>query len=235
MTGIQIENLTMSYGNKVVLSDLSLAIEPGHIVGLLGPNGTGKTTLMKILAGLTSKYQGSVLINGLKPGIETKSLVAYLPDRNYLAHWVRPVDAIRYFKDFFADFDEKRAIEMIRQFRIDEKSAIRDMSKGMQDKLQIALTLSRDAKIYLLDEPLASVDPVTRNVILDVTLRQYREDAVMLFATHMINEIERVFDRVIFLGDGHIKLYDDVELIREKYGKSVEELFEEVFACSENY
>jgi ABC-2 type transport system ATP-binding protein len=225
----------MSYGRKTVLSDLSLTIEPGRIVGLLGPNGTGKTTLMRILAGFTSNYKGTVLINGSRPGLETKSQVAYLPDRNYLAPWVQAVDAIRYFRDFFPDFDEKRANEMLRQFHIDEKTSIRDMSKGMQDKLQIALTLSRDAKIYLLDEPLASVDPVTRNAILDATLRQYREDAVMLFATHMINEVERVFDRVIFLGEGKIKLYDDVELIREKYGKSVEELFEEVFACSENY
>jgi len=232
MKGLEVCGLTKNVGRKTVLSDVGLKVEAGRIIGLLGPNGAGKSTLLRILAGIEGDYRGQVSIDGKLPGIETKRIVSYLPDRIFLPGWMKASDAIAYFADFFEDFDRDRVHELLKAFRIDEKLAVREMSHGMCDKLQIALIFSRKAKIFLLDEPLGSVDPVTRNVILDTTLRQFSEDSIVVFATHMIGEVERIFDSVIFLDEGKVKLYEDVETIRETYGKGIEELFEEVFACS---
>jgi len=232
MSIIEIQNLDKRFGSKSVLNDLSLELEAGKIIGLLGPNGCGKSTLLKIMAGLTSDYQGTVRLDGQPTGIYTKSITSYLPEKTYLSGWMRPKDAFDIFSDFYSDFDRVKAKEMLRQFRLEENQPTKNMSKGMQEKLQLILVMARKAKIYLLDEPMGGVDPATRSAILEVTLKQYSEDALMVFATHLIADVEKIFDSVIFLGFGELKLFEEVDSIREKYGKSVDELFREVFACS---
>lgn len=232
MSIIELKNLNKKFGSNTVLNDLTMNLEAGKIVGLLGPNGCGKSTLLKIMAGLTSDYQGAVLLDGHKPDMHTKAITSYLPEKTYLSGWMRPKDAFDYFADFYTDFDRVKAEEMLRQFRLDDRQPIKNMSKGMQEKLQLILVMARKAKIYLLDEPMGGVDPATRSAILDVTLKQYQEDSIMVFATHMIADVEKIFDSVIFLGFGELKLYEEVDSVREKYGKSVDELFREVFACS---
>ncbi|MDD4095488.1 MAG: ABC transporter ATP-binding protein [Oscillospiraceae bacterium] len=231
MSIILIENLNKNFGTKEVLKDMDLSLESGQIVGLVGPNGSGKTTLLKILAGLTSDYTGNVRIDGKPLGVETKAMVSYLPEKTYLSDWMRCVDAIDCFNDFYSDFDRNKAMEMLVQLRLDPKQRIKTMSKGMQEKLQLTLVMGRQARVYLLDEPIGGVDPATRSVILDAVLKQYSEDSLMVFATHLIADVERIFDRVIFLGFGEIKLHEEVDKIREKYGKSVDEVFREVFSC----
>ena len=232
MSIVEIQNLDKRFGSKSVLNDLSLELEAGKIIGLLGPNGCGKSTLLKIMAGLTSDYQGTVRLDGQPTGIYTKSITSYLPEKTYLSGWMRPKDAFDIFSDFYSDFDRVKAKEMLRQFRLEENQPTKNMSKGMQEKLQLILVMARKAKIYLLDEPMGGVDPATRSAILEVTLKQYSEDALMVFATHLIADVEKIFDSVIFLGFGELKLFEEVDSIREKYGKSVDELFREVFACS---
>jgi ABC-2 type transport system ATP-binding protein len=232
MSIITIQNLDKRFGSKSVINNLSLDLDAGKIIGLLGPNGCGKSTLLKILAGLTSDYQGTVLLDGQPAGIYSKSITSYLPEKTYLSGWMRPKDAFDIFADFYPDFDRVKAKEMLRQFRLEENQPTKNMSKGMQEKLQLILVMARKAKIYLLDEPMGGVDPATRSAILEVTLKQYSEDALMVFATHLIADVEKIFDSVIFLGFGELKLFEEVDSIREKYGKSVDELFREVFACS---
>lgn len=228
---ISIEHLNKRFDTREVLKDLDLSLESGQIVGLVGPNGSGKTTLLKILAGLTSDYSGNIRIDGKPLGLLTKEVVSYLPEKTYLSDWMRSIDAIDLFNDFYSDFDRIKAMEMLAQLRLDPKQRIKTMSKGMQEKLQLTLVMGRQAKVYLLDEPIGGVDPATRSVILDAVLKQYSEDSLMVFATHLIADVERIFDRVIFLGFGEIKLHDEVDAIREKYGKSVDEVFREVFSC----
>lgn len=228
---ISIKNLNKNYGSTVVLKDMNLELGSGRIVGLVGPNGSGKTTLLKILAGLTSDYTGKVLIEGSEPGVDTRAIVSFLPEKTYLSDWMRSVDAIDYFNDFYADFDRLKANEMLAQLRLNPKQRIKTMSKGMQEKLQLTLVMARNAKVYLLDEPIAGVDPATRSLIMDALLKQYCEDSLMVFATHLISDVERIFDQVIFLGFGEIKINEEVDRIREKYGKSVDEVFREVFSC----
>ncbi|NLW88979.1 MAG: ABC transporter ATP-binding protein [Clostridiaceae bacterium] len=228
---ISIKNLNKNYGSTVVLKDMNLELGSGRIVGLVGPNGSGKTTLLKILAGLTSDYTGKVLIEGSEPGVDTCAIVSFLPEKTYLSDWMRSVDAIDYFNDFYADFDRLKANEMLTQLRLNPKQKIKTMSKGMQEKLQLTLVMARNAKVYLLDEPIAGVDPATRSLIMDALLKQYCEDSLMVFATHLISDVERIFDQVIFLGFGEIKINEEVDRIREKYGKSVDEVFREVFSC----
>jgi len=231
MSMISIEHLNKRFDTREVLKDLDLSLESGQIVGLVGPNGSGKTTLLKILAGLTSDYSGNIRIDGKPLGLLTKEVVSYLPEKTYLSDWMRSIDAIDLFNDFYSDFDRIKAMEMLAQLRLDPKQRIKTMSKGMQEKLQLTLVMGRQAKVYLLDEPIGGVDPATRSVILDAVLKQYSEDSLMVFATHLIADVERIFDRVIFLGFGEIKLHDEVDAIREKYGKSVDEVFREVFSC----
>ena len=231
MSMISIEHLNKRFDTREVLKDLDLSLESGQIVGLVGPNGSGKTTLLKILAGLTSDYSGNIRIDGKPLGLLTKEVVSYLPEKTYLSDWMRSIDAIDLFNDFYSDFDRIKAMEMLAQLRLDPKQRIKTMSKGMQEKLQLTLVMGSQAKVYLLDEPIGGVDPATRSVILDAVLKQYSEDSLMVFATHLIADVERIFDRVIFLGFGEIKLHDEVDAIREKYGKSVDEVFREVFSC----
>jgi len=232
MAMIEIRHLNKAYSNKPVLTDLSLAIDSGRIVGLLGPNGCGKSTLLKMMAGLISDYQGEILINGHQPGMETKALVSYLPEKTYLSGWMRPMDTFDLFADFYPDFDRRRAEDMLGRFRLEAGQPIKTMSKGMQEKLQLILVMSRQAKVYLLDEPMGGVDPATRSAILDLVLKNYQEDAVMILATHLIQDVERIFDRAILLGFNELVMDDEIDNIRQKYGKSVDEVFREVFKCS---
>ncbi len=228
---IEINALHKSYGARKVLENVSLSLESGTIVGLLGPNGCGKTSMIKIIAGLLQDYEGQVLIDGRVPGEYTKSIVSYLPEKTYLGDNLRAKDALDFFEDFYSDFDREKASKMLSQFKLDPNQKIKSMSKGMQEKVQLILVMSRKAKVYLLDEPLGGLDPASRKAMLDIILNNYSEDSVVLLSTHLINDVERIFDRVIMVGEKRILIDDTVDNIREKNGKSVEELFEEVFKC----
>lgn len=232
MAILEISHLNKAYGSQKVLDDLTISIDSGRIVGLLGPNGCGKSTLLKIMAGLISDYQGDILIDGHRPDTHTKSIVSFLPEKTYLSSWMRPIDTFEFFADFYADFDRAKAEDMVQRFRLDSRQPIKTMSKGMQEKLQLVLVMARRARIYLLDEPMGGVDPAARSAILDLVLQNYQEDAVMVLATHLIQDVERIFDRAILLGYGGVVLDEDVDVIRQKYGKSVDEIFREVFKCS---
>jgi len=228
---IQTDSLKKNYGSKVVLNNISMSIERGTIVGLLGPNGCGKTTLIKIIAGLVKDYSGKVLIDNYEPGEYTKSIISYLPEKTYLPDYYSPKDALDFFEDFYRDFDRKKAEDMLEKFRLDPNQKLKSMSKGMQEKVQLILVMSRKAKIYLLDEPLGGLDSASRKAMLDIILDNYSEDAAVIISTHLINDVERIFDRVIMIGNGSILIDDTADGIREKNGMSVVNLFEEVFKC----
>lgn len=232
MVLIELNQINKRYGSQVVLNDLTLKLEAGRIIGLLGPNGCGKSTLLKMMAGLISDYEGDILIDGHRPDLYTKGLISFLPEKTYLSPWMRPSDAFDFFADFYCDFDRRKAEEMLRQFQLDLHQPIKNMSKGMQEKLQLILVMARQARIYLLDEPMGGVDPATRSAILDVVLKNYQENALMVLATHLIQDVEHIFDSAILLGFGQMILHDEVDNIRQQYGKSVDEVFREVFKCS---
>lgn len=232
---LECRGLCKSYGSQPALENVTFAIEPGKIVGLLGPNGSGKTTLIKMANGLLTWNQGELLIDGKAPGGETKSLVSYLPERTYLPDWMKTKDLLNYFGDFYGDFDRRRAEEMLRHLGIDEDMRIRQMSKGTREKVQLIMVMSRQAKLYLLDEPIGGVDPATRDYILNTIIGNYNPEATVVISTHLIQDVERVLDEVIFLCYGQIMLHKTVDQIREEKGMSVDELFREVFRCSGNY
>jgi len=225
---IDVKNLHKSYGKNQVLNGVSVSLKPGQIIGLLGPNGCGKTSLIKILTGLINDYEGDVKVGGFKPGVESKSMVAYLPEKTYLADWMRPIDAINYFDDFFADFDKQKALDMMRHFNLPMKQKAKTMSKGMQEKLQLLLVMSRSAKLYILDEPLGGVDPAARSFILDTIMNNYSKNSTVLLSTHLIHDVERIFDHVLMIGKGQVLLDEDTSYLRAE-GKSVEDVFKEVF------
>lgn len=229
---IQIENLTKSYGKqKTALKNINLTLSSGKIIGLLGPNGSGKTTLIKVLNGLLKDYHGMVTIDGSEIGPYTKSIISYLPDESYFADWMKVTDAIGVFCDLYPDFDKEEALKILNRLDINPQLRIKKMSKGMKERFQLALVMSRKAKIYILDEPIGGVDPAAREVILDIILNHYSEDSIVLLSTHLISDIEKIFEEVIFLKDGHIELHRNAEELREETGKSVDELFREVFRC----
>lgn len=203
----------------------------GRFVGLLGPNGSGKTTLIKLINGLIQPTAGSVLVDGQAPGVHTHSVVSYLPDRAYLNDWMRVSDLMDFFADFYADFDRVKANDMLQSLHINSLDRLKTLSKGTKEKVQLILTMSRKAKLFLLDEPIAGVDPAARDYILNTILSNYSEDAAVLLSTHLIADIERVLDEVIFLKNGVMTLHESVDTIREEHGKSVDMLFREVFAC----
>lgn len=225
---LKVRNLKKSYGSHQVLHGVSFDVPKGSIVGLLGPNGCGKSSMIKVIVGLINDYEGEVLINGQKPGVESKKVVAYLPERNYLAPWMTPKQAINYMADFYKNFDKAKAIDMAQTFDLDLKQKIKTMSKGQQEKLQLVLVMCRKADIYILDEPLGGVDVVSRDFILDTILKNQAQDSTILLSTHLIYDIEKILDRVIMVKDGNVAVNTDVEKIREN-GKSVEDLFREVF------
>lgn len=224
-------HLSKRYGSFQALSDINLSLNSGRIIGLLGPNGSGKTTLIKLLNGLLTPSEGSIQIGGMPVGPKTKAIVSYLPDKNYLPPSSKVSDLLNLFSDFYADFNQNRALEMLKNLNIQPSSRLKAMSKGTLEKVQLVLVMSRNAKLYILDEPIAGVDPAARDYILRTIIQNYNEDASVLISTHLIADIEPVLDDVIFLKEGQISLTSSVDDIRENEGKSVDELFREVFRC----
>ncbi|MBS4539118.1 ABC transporter ATP-binding protein [Clostridium sp. D2Q-11] len=226
---VEMKGLSKSYMNKIALKDVNLNIEKGKILGLLGPNGSGKTTMIKILMGILTQSSGEVYIDGKKPGTGTKAIVSYLPDRNFLYKWMKVKDAINFFNDFYEDFDMMRAKELLKFMELEENIKVSKLSKGMIEKLHLTLVLSRRAKLYILDEPIAGVDPVAREKILDAIINNYNEDSSMIITTHLVKDLERVFNEVAFLKYGEIVLTGDVEELRVERAMSVDEIYREVF------
>lgn len=226
---LRTENLSKSYFNQKALQGVNLTIPQGKIVGLLGPNGSGKTTFLKIAAGLLHPSSGQMLIDGQEPGVYTKSIVSYLPDIEYFFKWGKIKDAVQYFNDFYSDFDEKKAFELLEFMKLDTNSKIKSLSKGMNEKLKLTLVLSRKAKLYILDEPLGGVDPTTREKILDAIINNFSENSSMIITTHLVNDIERIFDVVAFISAGEIVLQGNAEELRLSKNKSIDELYREVF------
>ena len=222
-------NLTKQYGNLLALGGVNITLESGKIVGLLGPNGSGKTTLIKILNGLLTPNAGEVLIDGKVPGVETKKIVAYLPDNIYLNTWMTVRQIVEFFKDFYADFREHLAYEMLARLDITPDRKLKSLSKGNKEKVCLILTMSRNAKLYVLDEPIAGVDPAARDYVISTIINNYNPDATVLISTHLISDIEQVLDEVVFIQNGNVLLQKSVDAIREENGKSVDELFREVF------
>ena len=230
-TLLECKDLTKCYGKKTAIDHINLAIESGHIIGLLGPNGSGKTTLIKMINGLLAPTSGSIFMQQNPIGAESKKHISYLPDHTYLNMNERVRDIIRYFSDFYEDFDEKRAYDMLGKLQIDASDRLKTMSKGTKEKVQLILAMSRKAEIYFLDEPIGGVDPAARDYILNTIIRNYSEDALVIMSTHLIADIERVLDEAVFINRGNIVFHRSVDEIRETEHKSVDELFREVFRC----
>ena len=231
MSFLECKALTKRYGGKSALEGVELSIEPGRIVGLLGPNGSGKTTLIKLASGLLTPTSGEILIDGKAPSPETKAIVSYLPDRNALPDWMTVAQTVGYYADFYADFRRDAAQEMLARLGLDASARVKTLSKGTREKLQLILVMSRAAKLYLLDEPIGGVDPATRDYILRTIIGNYNEDASVVISTHLIADVEQVLDEVIFLQNGRVERHTTVDAIRGETGKSVDELFREVFKC----
>ena len=228
---LEIKNLNKSYGKKQALTDVNLNLERGRIVGLLGPNGSGKTTMIKLINGLLNPNSGSITVDGNKIGKESRIAVSYLPDKTYLPDWIKVNDIIKMFSDFYENFDPAKAMDMLSKLNINGNERLKTLSKGTKEKVQLILVMSRNAKLYLLDEPIGGVDPAARDYILNTIITTYNPDASVVISTHLISDIERVLDEAIFINNGHIVLHDTVDNIREKEGKSVDGYFREVFKC----
>lgn len=230
-TILECSHVTKWFGSKRALSDVSFQIEPGHIVGLLGPNGSGKTTLIKLANGLLMPSQGTISVCGIPIGPETKARISYLPDKNYLSDWMKVSQVIDLFHDFYYNFDRNKAYEMLGRLNIDPGLKLKTLSKGTKEKVQLILVMSRNADLYLLDEPIGGVDPAARDYILQTILTNYNENGSILISTHLISDIEQVLDQVIFIKDGQMNQMASVDDIRGQYHKSVDELFREVYSC----
>lgn len=228
---LECRELTKQYQQVKALDHLNLALEPGRIVGLLGPNGSGKTTLLKTIGGILTPTSGEIQVDGTPVGLETKKLVSYLPDWNYLSDWMRVRDVIGLFQDFYADFDDRKALEMLSRLEINSKDRLKSMSKGTKEKVQLVLVMSRRARLYLLDEPIGGVDPAARDYILTTIIGNYSENATIMISTHLIADVEQVLDDFVFIHKGQVILSSSVDRIREEQGKSVDALFREVFRC----
>lgn len=228
---LECRDLVKTYANSQALKGINLTINRGRIVGLLGPNGSGKSTLIKLANGLLTPSSGEILIAGNKPGIETKKIVSYLPERTYLNDWMKVSDIINFFKDFYDNFNPEKAYTMLEKLNINPNDKLKTMSKGTTEKVQLILVMSREADLYLLDEPIAGVDPAARDYILNTIITNYNENATIIISTHLISDIERILDDVVFISYGNIFLTKSVDEIRENEGKSVDTLFREVFRC----
>ena len=228
---LKITNVTKKYHHFKALNNVSMTLESGKIIGLLGPNGSGKTTLIKIINGLLKDYEGEVLVDGKNVGIDSRKIISYLPDENYFQDWMYIKDVLSIFSDLYEDFDKENCLTLMNRFKLDKGMKIKEMSKGMKEKFQLSLLMSRKAKLYILDEPIAGVDPAAREVILDVILNNYEEDALVLISTHLISDLETIFDDVVFLKDGEIVLHQSTEDLRLERKQSIDEAFREVFRC----
>lgn len=228
---MECRNLTKKFGDFAALRQINLKLERGRIIGLLGPNGSGKTTLIKLLNGLLVPTEGEILVNGMAPCPQTKARVSYLPDNNYLSNWMNVHQMIDYYGDFYADFDKQKAYDMLASLGLEPKQRFKTMSKGMKEKVQLVLVMSRKADLYCLDEPIGGVDPATRDYILRTIITNYAEDATVLISTHLISEVEKVLDEAIFIKQGEVVRHLSVEEIRNTYDMSVDALFREEFKC----
>ena len=228
---LEIKNLNKSYDNKEVLKNINLNISSGKIVGLLGKNGAGKTTLIKLINDLLVPTSGEILVNGKRIGVDSKKLISYLPEKTYLNKQMKVSEVIDYFKDFYDDFDEIKAKKLLKDLDLNIDFKLSKMSKGMQEKVQLVLVMSRNADLYILDEPLGGVDPATRDYILDTILSNFNENASIIISTHLISDIERILDEVIFIDKGKIILQSDADKLRNKEGYSIDEIFRRMFKC----
>ena len=225
------KDLTKKYGTFTAVDNLNLSIERGKIIGLLGPNGSGKTTLIKMSNGLLTPTNGEILIDGKKVGVETKSIVSYLPERTYLNDWMKVKEMVEFFDDFYEDFDAQCAYKMLERLNINVNDKLKTMSKGTKEKVQLILVMSRKAQLYFLDEPIGGVDPAARDYILNTIITNYNPAASVIISTHLISDVEQILDEVVMIKNGHLVMHKSVDQIREEEGKSVDELFREVFKC----
>ncbi len=230
-TVLECKNLRKQYGKKIALKNIDLEIPAGSIVGLLGPNGSGKTTLLKLAAGLLTPSSGEIIACGYKPGVESKELVAYQPDKVYLNDWMNVEQLIKMMVDFYPNFNKDKAYDMLRRLNIEPDQKLKTMSKGTKEKVQLILTMSRDVNLYILDEPIGGVDPAARDYILNTIINNYKEDATVIISTHLINDVESVLNHIIFLKEGVVVRQGDVDDIREETGMSIDALFREEFKC----
>ncbi|MEE0683643.1 MAG: ABC transporter ATP-binding protein [Bacilli bacterium] len=228
---IEFRNLSKNYGAKQALIDINLKIEKGKIYGLLGPNGSGKTTLIKIINDLLQPSSGEILVKGKEPGIESKKIISYLPERTYLNMNMKVSELIQFFKDFYQDFDEKKALKLLNKLKINENDKLKNMSKGTKEKVQLVMVMSRKADLYILDEPIGGVDPASRDYILDTILTNFNEGSSIIICTHLIADIEKILDQVIFINQGKIVLNEDADTIRKKKKTTIDKLFREEFKC----
>ena len=228
---LECKHLFKSYDDKEILKDINLKIPKGKIIGLLGKNGTGKTTLIKLINDLLTPTSGEILIKGEKLGIESKEIISYLPEKTYIDREMKVKDAIKYFEEFYKNFDSQKAVELLKDLDLDINTKISKMSKGMQEKLQLILVMSRNAELYILDEPLGGVDPATRDYILDTILSNFCEGASVIISTHLITDIERILDEVIFMDKGEIILTSSADELRNKENASIDEIFRRYFKC----
>ena len=228
---VQCMGLTKNYGSKIALNQIYLNLERGKIIGLLGPNGSGKTTLIKIMNGLLKPTAGEILINGLRPGVDTKYRISYLPERTYLHPGMKVMEIVEYFRDFYPDFQVDRAYDMLARLQIQPYERLKNLSKGTKEKVQLILVMSRNADLYVLDEPIAGVDPASRDYILQTIVGNYNRNASILLSTHLISDVENILDEVVFIRQGNVVLQAGAEQIRQNEGKSVDRFFREVFAC----
>lgn len=228
---LECKHLCKSYGSKSVLKDINLTIPRGKIVGLLGRNGQGKTTLIKLMNDLLTPTSGEVLVNGKHIGVESKKIISYLPERTYLDKTMTLNDVVKYFKEFYDNFDSKKAFKLFNDLDLDINQKLSSMSKGMQEKVQLVLVMSREADLYILDEPLGGVDPATRDYILDTILTNFNEGASIIISTHLISDIERILDEVIFIEKGRVVLSSSTDELRQKENASIDEIFRRSFKC----
>ena len=230
-TVLECKNLRKQYGKKIALKNIDLQIPAGSIVGLLGPNGSGKTTLLKLAAGLLTPSSGEIKACGFKPGVESKALVAYQPDKVYLNDWMNVEQLIKMMVDFYPNFNKDKAYDMLKRLNIEPDQKLKTMSKGTKEKVQLILTMSRDVNLYILDEPIGGVDPAARDYILNTIINNYKEDATVIISTHLINDVESVLNHIIFLKEGTVVRQGDVDDIRQETGMSIDALFREEFKC----
>ena len=228
---LEINHLYKNYDDKEVLKDINLKLKGGKIIGLLGQNGAGKSTLIKLINDLLIPTKGNIKVNGNDVGVETKKIISYLPERTYLNKNMTVNEVINYFNDFYDNFDSKKARKLLKDLKLDENQKLSKMSKGMQEKVQLVLVMSRKALLYILDEPLGGVDPATRDYILDTILNNFNHDASIIISTHLIADIERILDEVVFINDGMIILHEDTDKLREKENASIDEIFRRILKC----